>query len=177
MSYELKNILTFGYFPIKELPPCFTTSKFADFYISHKDKISKIKKTSNCITFTTPRVGIDRKVLKVPNPLFYAHFCDLICENWKDIENHLKKCNNAFSKPKLEEDFIKEPLKTFRDFASNSFINSAGYSHFLKTDISKFYPSIYTHSIAWVLDGKDVAKKERISDKKSLGSQIDNLVR
>lgn len=177
MSIELKDLLKFGYFPTRELPPCFTTNSFADFYVNNKAKVSKIKKTSDCVIFTTPKVGIDRKILKVPNPLFYARLCDLVCENWNYIDIHLGKCNNSYSKPILNKDFIKNPLKVFRDFANDSFINSAGFSHFLKTDISKFYQSIYTHTIAWALDGKDKAKEERTLEVKSLGSRIDNLVR
>ena len=32
--------------------------------------------------------------------------------------------------------------------------NRAGKKVLVYTDISRFYPSIYTHSIPWILDGK-----------------------
>jgi hypothetical protein len=40
----------------------------------------------------------------------------------------------------------------------------AGYRFIAKTDISRFYHSIYTHSIAWAFHGKDIAKKDRKFD-------------
>ncbi|TWB87337.1 MULTISPECIES: RNA-directed DNA polymerase [unclassified Synechococcus] len=45
----------------------------------------------------------------------------------------------------------------------------------LKTDISRFYHSIYTHSLPWVLHTKAVAKRKR--DNTLLGNRLDLLVR
>lgn len=46
----------------------------------------------------------------------------------------------------------------------------------LKLDISKFYPTIYTHSITWALIGKEKAKKRfRNKDKNILSSNDENL--
>jgi hypothetical protein len=177
MEEELKLLLSYGYFPTKELPPCFSTLSFADFYLKNYQKFSNLKKASNCIAITAPRVGLDRKVIKIPNPYHYGKICEFIAKNWMTIDSKLKKSNNSFSSPKLEESFIKEPLNTFKDFVNSSFNDSSTFSHFLKTDISKFYPSIYTHSIAWALDGKELAKQERFTRTKSLGSQLDDLIR
>jgi hypothetical protein len=48
---------------------------------------------------------------------------------------------------------------------------SVGTRYLLKTDIARFYPSIYTHSIPWALHGKTAAR----ADKKFqlLGNRID----
>lgn len=46
------------------------------------------------------------------------------------------------------------------------------YEYVLVTDISHCYASVYTHSIAWALHGKDVAKSKR-SDKGLIGNVID----
>jgi hypothetical protein len=35
------------------------------------------------------------------------------------------------------------------------------YTHLVRADIKNFYPSIYTHAIAWVLHGKEEAQKDR----------------
>ncbi len=48
------------------------------------------------------------------------------------------------------------------------------YSHLVKTDIKNFYPSLYTHSIAWALHGKKVARKER-QNFNLLGNRLDRL--
>ncbi|SFN77453.1 Reverse transcriptase (RNA-dependent DNA polymerase) [Roseovarius lutimaris] len=52
---------------------------------------------------------------------------------------------------------------------------SLEFSHVSLTDVSNCYPSIYTHSIAWALHGREHAKKHR-HDKKLLGNQLDKLI-
>ena len=45
-------------------------------------------------------------------------------------------------------------LKTFPDFERECLINSFDRLYELKTDISWFYPTLYTHTIPWALHGK-----------------------
>ncbi|MBN2137343.1 MAG: RNA-directed DNA polymerase [Sedimentisphaerales bacterium] len=47
--------------------------------------------------------------------------------------------------------------------------------YFLQTDISRFYQTIYTHSIPWALHGKPEAKADRSSQ--LIGNELDRLVR
>ena len=49
------------------------------------------------------------------------------------------------------------------------------YSYVFHADITDCYASIYTHSIAWAIHGKDMAKKNR-SDKTLVGNIIDNCI-
>ena len=50
------------------------------------------------------------------------------------------------------------------------------YTHILKTDIKNFYPSIYTHSIAWALHGKRfIRKPANRYNYKLLGNRLDKL--
>jgi len=51
---------------------------------------------------------------------------------------------------------------------------SLDYQYLFETDITDCYGSIYTHSIAWALHTKPIAKdKEKRNDKSLLGNQID----
>ena len=50
------------------------------------------------------------------------------------------------------------------------------YTHLVRTDIKSFYPSIYTHSIAWALHSKNsVRNKRNIHNYKLLGNRLDRL--
>jgi hypothetical protein len=49
-----------------------------------------------------------------------------------------------------------------------------GHRYFLRTDISQFYPSIYTHSIPWALHGKTAAKANKGNTQ---GDKIDKALR
>jgi hypothetical protein len=51
--------------------------------------------------------------------------------------------------------------------------NGARYT--LHTDISNFYPSIYTHAVDWAIRGKAAAKRDR--SLRSIGARIDKALR
>jgi hypothetical protein len=54
---------------------------------------------------------------------------------------------------------------------------SLDYQYLFETDITDCYSSIYTHSIAWALHTKPIAKdKEKRNDKTLLGNQIDGHI-
>jgi Reverse transcriptase (RNA-dependent DNA polymerase) len=56
-------------------------------------------------------------------------------------------------------------------------LQGAGYRFVLRTDISRFFPTIYTHSIPWALHGKATAKKNRSVTPKFFGNLLDLAVR
>lgn len=49
-----------------------------------------------------------------------------------------------------------------------------GHTHFFKTDFSTFYPSFYTHAIAWLTMGKAAAKKSYSTE--YLGNLLDKII-
>ena len=50
------------------------------------------------------------------------------------------------------------------------------YRYIVKADIKSFYPSIYTHSIAWAIHGKkSIRKPENMYNYKLLGNRLDKL--
>lgn len=51
---------------------------------------------------------------------------------------------------------------------------SLEYRYMFVTDISNCYSSIYTHSIAWAIEGKDIAKQNR--KEPTLGNTIDKYI-
>jgi hypothetical protein len=53
---------------------------------------------------------------------------------------------------------------------------SLSYQYVFDVDITDCYGSIYTHSIAWALHGRDAMKNEK-GNKKFLGDRIDRLIR
>jgi len=63
----------------------------------------------------------------------------------------------------------------FLQMAENDLVAEAyNYRVMLITDISNFYPSIYTHSIAWALHGKNQARGDK--NYLLLGNKLDKLV-
>lgn len=56
-------------------------------------------------------------------------------------------------------------------------IAAAGYRYMLRTDVSRFFPTIYTHSVPWALHGKTIAKKNRSITPKYFGNLLDLSLR
>jgi hypothetical protein len=54
----------------------------------------------------------------------------------------------------------------------------ASYGRYVKTDIARFYPSVYTHSIAWAMLGKDWVKQNLNTNafKTSFSNRIDKAI-
>jgi hypothetical protein len=50
-----------------------------------------------------------------------------------------------------------------------------GYSFLTVTDIKNFYPSIYTHSISWAVEGKDNIRNGNRQNYALLGNKLDRL--
>lgn len=98
--------------------------------------------------------------------------------NWKTVQKWL--CRQTFS-----EDEIRVSSQYERSIKGINFpIHRAKKAYLeatsdwvVKTDISRFYPTIYTHSIAWAAYGKDNVKRNLNGYKGSLADRVDVLVR
>lgn len=123
--------------------------------------------------------------LQLIHPVFYVDLVKKICEeeNWKKI----KKRFNDFSKNKnivccslpmitnKNNSSTKSTiLNWWNNFEQQSMACCLEYNYMGCTDISNCYPSIYTHSIAWAIETKDIAKKNH--DIKLIGNYIDKHI-
>ncbi len=195
MNIEL--LLKKGYFP-KELPPPFTTKYFSKNFNRiqkswtriknelnrnnqkiYKQKYTKKYKSSKCVLYSLPKKkkNFSRRIVEIPTPFHHSILCDTICERWTEIDNFYKKSVISLSKPIINEKRGRAaiPFKTFDNFKQECLITSFDKMYELKTDISFFYPTLYTHSIPWAMHGKENAKKD--SSKHLLGNILDENIR
>lgn len=185
---EESRLLKLGYFP-KELPPPFNTAKLADnitelrarwmrtFNGLPKSERQKYKETNSC-KYNIPKSGYIRRILHIPNPFCQIQLTEIISSNWQQIKNKINNSNVSHSKP-LDNPFSNRALVTnsnFGDFNRDRLLSSAGMLFEIKTDISRFYNSIYTHSIPWAIHGKVLAKENR-TDLTLLGNKLDKVLR
>lgn len=107
--------------------------------------------------------GGQRRRLHLPNPFNYAHLTKLLTDNWTKLERHFAKSTLSVSTPILDSSEMRA-LKSKREgleLAKQRAKVRTGGRFILKTDIARFYGSIYTHSIPWALEGKAKAKTFR----------------
>lgn len=122
------------------------------------------------IIFTIPKsndISI-RRTYKMPNIYSYvrlAHYIDLNKDHFIELF-----INNKQSTSKYFNHFQIGNFKTTDKLATK--LLSYG-NNVLNLDLSNFYPTLYTHSLAWVDLGKQIAK---LSRQVGIGNNLDKLV-
>jgi hypothetical protein len=105
------------------------------------------------------RTGGLRRNLGIPNPKHFFRLAQHIVANWNSLKTLANASPFSLSKPvdghpdrsvSPEHDLAERSAHRARLRSTNRFV--------LKTDISRFFPSIYTHSIPWAIMGKTIAK-------------------
>jgi hypothetical protein len=123
-------------------------------------------KYSDSVYFTIPKAGLARNTIKIPNPLHQGKLSEYITSNYSAISLLYNDSTLSTTKPEIETEMGegKRAVKhnNYGFFKEQSIIGSFNYRIQLKTDISKFYSSIYTHSFPWVtFGGKEKYKRNR----------------
>lgn len=177
----LGDLLSRGYFP-RELPPMFTTDNFANLLIGSNflpGDYARPKKLSRSqakiMKHDIPNLKLRRRIAGIPNPLFYFLLCQDIVNYWGDIQNHLNKSIISRSKPIANSQSgraINREHSEDKLLRERLFIRSRS-QYILKTDITQFYPSIYTHSIPWAIHTKPTAKQHRKATPQFFGNILD----
>lgn len=177
-----EDLVSRGYF-FPELPPVFNSRDFGGKYqtlFKSEDlrniSNSKTLSSSECVYYAIPKAGYGRRVLGIPNPLHYATLAEVLEKNSKNIFRALKSkvsCSIPVADPYIR---AFKTFKTFAAFRRHCFLISEESTFELKVDISRYYSTIYTHIIPWVLHGRLQAKKKQ-RDVSLLGNIIDKHVR
>lgn len=167
-------LLRRGYFPV-ELAPPFRTDAFADF--ATKPIQTAEPKFSKNIHFSIPKSWPARRVLSVPNPLHQFHLSNAVAKHWPDLREILNTSKISLSTPTIFPGGTRAVSRRadFDVWGAERFQRSAGLRFVLKTDISRFYHTIYTHSLPWAIHGKEAAKANRTAA--LFGNILDTCVR
>lgn len=125
--------------------------------------------------------------LQLIHPVLYVDLINCITQkdNWGEIQKRFKEFQQndkieCVSIPIISSITGKtlkaqQILSWWKNVEQKSIEKSLEYSYVYQTDITDCYGSIYTHSIAWAIMGKDEAKKNR-NDHNSLGNKLDSYI-
>ncbi|MBU2870359.1 antiviral reverse transcriptase Drt4 [Colwellia sp. E2M01] len=168
-KFVKEGLLKSNYFPLQknrneELPSIFNSEAFSS---DIADKLVAIKLRSggyDDLSFNVTRFNNIHRKISIPHPLPYAHLVNTITKNWDSI-SHIESNENSIIRPLKHKDgriivmtYEQSKRKT------NRYNNSCkGKKFIVHSDISNFYPSIYTHSIPWALLGVKAAKLKQNS--------------
>ncbi|GAH20339.1 unnamed protein product, partial [marine sediment metagenome] len=110
------------------------------------------------------------------HPIAYAMLCHSLHDNWEELE-YITKKEHSLIIPEEHDDgrIIVMKYENFEEKTEHHIKLSFNKKFYVKTDISNFFPSIYSHSIPWALVGFDTAKENR--DQTEWFNQIDKYQR
>ena len=124
--------------------------------------------------------------LQLIHPALYVSLVHKITE--EDVWDEIKGRFNFFRKNEKIQclsipvqslsnkvDKAEQILNWWQEIEQHSIEQSLDYEYMLETDLTDCYSSIYTHSIAWALHKKEVAKAKRL-DKTLIGNIIDGHI-
>ncbi|PSM51442.1 RNA-directed DNA polymerase [Campylobacter blaseri] len=149
--------------------PNFLSSEIFFNFVNNKD-INFEQKSFLYIKYENMRnINIPR-LLAIPNPFAYYKQCKILKENWDNLREHFKE-KTKDDKHKISRIHIRKIFDSKKIFEMNYKTHKKdgnpeqkifiGKKYLVKADISNCFPSIYTHSIAWALIGKEEAKKNK----------------
>ncbi|UIK19392.1 RNA-directed DNA polymerase [Rhizobium leguminosarum] len=199
----LKSLLSRGYFP-KELPPAFTTVDFgihsrailADwktaklFVVKDAKEFPKVDGKTlrrygyKKLTYADPEVIskpkklYERRNLQITHPIPQALLTQELADNWQRVQRVLALRKFSEDKIVISEQFDRsvKGINFHLHRAKKNYIEATA-DWLIKTDISRFYPSVYTHSITWAAYGKETVKNSLKRYDGSFADRLDVLVR
>jgi hypothetical protein len=145
----------------------FNTNALEDKYTEiAKDVNFNSKKETVPIELSIYKNEDERRIYKLPN--IYSYIC--LCQHLYEYKNKYIEIIGSSSKS-----ISKEFYSSFLTGKIKREDNRIGKRKLFKTDVQNFYPSIYTHSIPWVLVGKTEAKRNK-NNKGEYYNILDNLI-
>ncbi len=187
----LEGLLGYGLFTDK-IPPFLTSKPFYDWCITvknqdafkeeKKDNISYYKAT-DYIRYENIRYTNIPRYFAIPNPITYYNLCVILANNWgklqlyfqENTKNQEHKISRLHIRSFREKYLFSMSYENFENDINPEVDFSIGSSIVVKTDISSFFHSIYTHSIPWALVGKEEAKKNK-RKKRAYYNKIDSAI-
>jgi len=180
-DFVLDALLRGNYLPTQrkaceELPPVFSASRFTKEAALELDQLDVRKDGYDQVEYRLTRFNSVSRHLSLPHPLAHAKLCLAIEAHWEKIK-YIAENPSSGIKPQAHTDgrlivMDYEPTvaKSIRILGQ-----SFGKRFKVHTDISNFFPSIYSHAIPWALVGFDKAKGSR--DNAEWFNQLDKALR
>lgn len=159
------RLVQYGMFSEK-LPPVLSAESFLD-YCKNKRTQSFGDRWYGYISYENMRnINIPRN-LGIPTPMGHELLCKCLSENWDQIVEHFKMKTSGhpriisrihIRKMRDTDALFEMNYKNWRSDGTPEPDIYIGKKYMVHADISKCFPSIYTHAIPWALAGKTEAK-------------------
>ena len=121
------------------------------------------------IEYRATRFNLVTRLFHIPHPSPYARLCKCLSEHWDELSHICENPNSRENPSKYQmgrlimgkwENLEQISVMNYSKLSDVRFRLkiSTGKFYRVKADITSFFPSVYTHSIPWVVAGRDEAK-------------------
>lgn len=171
-------MLESGFYP-ENLPPVFSITNFHEAAIPHlNSKAYLSNRPTEPAKYNASKRGGARRTFEMPNPIFMVDSAIFFSNYRTEVFEHFKSTDDSLSVPKFQETGRPARITSHSDFHRLRRQKLATSRFIVRTDISRYFHSIYTHSIPWALHGKADAKKDRKPDSTTIyGNRLDQIMR
>ena len=180
---DIKRLISYEFFP-SELPCCFSNSDIQENFLDLENEIKNVDifkvEKSYPLLFTVYKNENARRRVALPNIYQYFLLVKILYDNEIEIKKIYDLSKYSLTKPNKKQN-VNEDIAYTRISNSIAETRSVNEKLFqdnsicLKTDISNFFDSIYTHSISWAIHTKKTAKQKK-GDHGLLGNKIDRCL-
>lgn len=149
-------------------------------------QVNNAKQSENCnyMIYTNKDGKLAYRPFQLINPIIYVYIVREITknENWTKIQNRFRdfssdkiECTSIPLEMRNRSNTAGQILNWWEKIEQKSISLFMEFDFLFETDIADCYSSIYTHSIAWGVETKEVAKQHR-RHFENLGNTIDTLI-
>ena len=150
----------------EEIPPVFTSEKFTDQVardlVALPNRNQRKYSGYDSVQYRLTKFNGLSRLCSIIHPRSYASLVLSIESNWNDLKQ-VSENPVSLIRPFLHDDgrIVKMDYGSDTEAIHDEKDTSFGKRWEVRTDISNFYPSFYSHSIPWALVGFEVAKAQR----------------
>lgn len=176
-----RAIMEKGFYP-ENVPPVFVVKNFYDAVVDcnlFDDHQLERTKPVALARYSDTKRGGQRRVFSTPNPLFFVDISVYLYKHRRRLSKALNRSKFSRSIPVFEKNFSRAiRIDTFSEFTAFRRKQLSTSRYIVKVDISRFYHSIYTHSISWAVHGKSQSKQDRkVESRATYANRLDYLIR
>jgi hypothetical protein len=172
-----RDLLTKGYLP-ENLPPTFRTEALGDYLNKRTEWLTQKDAVTRATLYNASKRGLTRRAFSFIHPSTSHDLAEFISSRRGELDPVIKNSPFSLSAPRhtpLGDRALA--IASYSELEDQRLTRLARYRFVARTDISRFYHSIYTHSIPWALHGKAPSKSDRRVNSSSVyGNRLDRIL-
>jgi len=182
-DYVLDALLRYNYLPMQrkrreELPPIFSSATFLPEAAMLLNQCKSRGAGYDAVEYRLTRFNGISRILSIPHPLAYAQLSYCIYAHWKWLQSVMfSDVSQIVPRRHRDKRLIIMDYEMGIDKNCRKTEKSIGAHYMVSTDITNFFPSIYSHTVAWVLLTPEVAKAQRAADEAHWPNVLDLKLR